>query len=397
MNTKLRLLGTVLVVALFLAQSAAAGTILGITGMTSYPVSYSTSSSSTISVYGDWIETIGSATTTSPGVSVGITAKYNGLQNQTEPFKGRGKVALWIVTNNATPGNKTIKLSGGIFGDATFTITVQPLPTVTNVNVPTPAEPFKEIIVTFTGTGLQDAADPASGTIVQDNLIPLVTVGGNVMVSSVRVLNSTNTSLQAKVFFNGFVQDATVELRFRTTSKNVPLINGLKRRVQAKSSNIKNYVKSITFPNGMTFDKNSIATINLNLLFPAPGGVGGTAASAPTTTARVRSGATVPPALAESIQRLAANALANSRVYFKLVPANAFEAVPNGTPFNPNGFSEVRANSGDDIIPLSFKVIDCLGGRPGQSNVVKIQTWMHSTNTSLAPNFIEATFNVRCP
>ena len=217
-------------------------------------------------------------------------------------------------------------------------------------------------------------------------------------VSNVRVLNSTNTSLQAKVFFSGFVQDATVDLSFRTnTSACTPLDNGLKKRVRLKSTNVKNFVESITFPSGRTFDKNSIATINVNLLFPAPGGVGGGTTTTVATTTRLRSpGGSLSTPKAEFIQQLAAKALDNSRVFFKLVPANAFEAVPNGTPFNPNGFSEVRASSGDDIIPLTFKVKDCLGGQPGQTNVVKLQTWMHNTNTSLAPYFVETTFNVRC-
>ena len=397
-NTAMRLLSAALVVGLGFGQPAKAGTILGTTGSKCYPVTFSTSLKSTIQVYGDWIETIGSATTTASGVTVRIVEKFNGAQHQSEPFKGRGMVTLHISTNNAAPGNKTIRLSGGLFGDATFTITVPPLPTVTNVNVPTPAEPFNEIIVTLAGTGLQGAMDPASGIIVQDNLVPFVTVGGTVRVSSVRVLSSSNTSLQAKVFFNGFVQDATVDLTFRTTASPscIPLDNGLKHRVRVKSSNIKNFVESITFPNGRTFDKNSIATINVNLLFPAPGGVGGAISSTSTTTTRVRQPGIGLPASSELIQQLAAKALDNSRVFFKLVPANAFEAVPNGTPFNPNGFSEVRANAGDDIIPLTFKIKDCLGGLPGQTNVVKLQTWMHNTNTSLAPFFVETTFNVRC-
>lgn len=397
MNTTLRLLFAALVLCLGLAQSLEAGTILGKTGMTCYPTTFSTSLKSTISVYGDWIETIGSATTTSSGVNISIVEKQNGAQHQSEPFKGRGMVTLHISTNNAAPGNKTIRLSGGLFGDATFTITVPPLPTVTNVAVPTPSEPFKEIVVTFTGTGLQGAFDPASGGIVSDNLIPFVTVGGNVSVSNVRVLSSTNTSLQAKVSFSGFVQDATVDLSFRTTTTScIPLDNGLKKRVRLKSSNLQNFVESITFPNGRTFDKNSIATINVNLLFPAPGGVGGGTTATVAGGIRQRAVGGVSSAKAEFIQQLAAKALENSRVFFKLVPANAFEAVPNGTPFNPNGFSEVRASSGDDIVPLTFKVKDCLGGQPGQSNVVKIQTWMHNTNTSLPPHFVETTFNVRC-
>ena len=246
--------------------------------------------------------------------------------------------------------------------------------------MPTPADPFKEIVVTLTGTGLQNAADPASGILIRDNLVNYITVGGDVTVQSVRVLSTTNTTLQAKVLLSGFAQDVTADLTFRKTGNDcVPLVNGLKQRVRMKSSNVKNYVKSITFPNGSTFDKNSIATIRLNLLFPAPPDGGSTV----TIGGRTQ---TVPTF----------NSTANRKVFFMLVPANAFAAVPNGTAFNPTGFSQVLAAVGEDVIQLTFKVADCLGGTPGTVNTVKIQTWMHTTNTTLPPNFVEKNFGVRC-
>jgi hypothetical protein len=79
-------------------------------------------------------------------------------------------------------------------------------------------------------------------------------------------------------------------------------------------------------------------------------------------------------------------------------PSNVFLVKPDGTPFltNTEGFIQVSAKAGEDIIPSTFKVVDCLRGQPGQQNTVKIQTWMHSTNTNLPPNFVEQTFRVRC-
>jgi len=93
---------------------------------------------------------------------------------------------------------------------------------------------------------------------------------------------------------------------------------------------------------------------------------------------------------------LAANALDNSRVWIQLIPANAFEAIPGGTAIVANGRTELRAAAGDDIIPVTVKIKDCLGGQPGQTNVVKIQTWMHNPNTNQPPDFVEQTFSVRC-
>ena len=77
-------------------------------------------------------------------------------------------MSLKIKTNNATPGSKTISLIDdpvlGVGGTTfTFTITVIASPTVTSVDAPSPANPFKEITVTLNGTGLEKALDPAAG------------------------------------------------------------------------------------------------------------------------------------------------------------------------------------------------------------------------------------------
>jgi hypothetical protein len=367
-------------------QSGLAGTVLGTEGQKVYPrtTGANTQGDNTLRIYGDWIENIDRATAPA-GVTVNITRKLNGAQNNTGSFAGRGMVILNILTNNATPGDKTIRLIDdpilGVGGSTfTITITVMPPPTVTSVTMPTPADPFKEIVVTFSGTGLQGAKDEPLRKIVKDNLVNYITVGRDVMVSSVRVLSSSNATLQVKIFFNGFVQDVSVDMTFSTTYNNpVPLVNGLTRRVRVRSSNVKNYVKSITFPNGDTFDRNSIATIRLNLLFPAP-----------------PDGSTTIGAGERQIPVNLSLGNANRKVFFKLVPENAFAAVANGTPLNASGLTTVLATVGDNVIQLTFKVADCLGGQPGQTNVVKIQTWMHNTNTTLEPEFVEQTFKVRC-
>jgi hypothetical protein len=185
-----------------------------------------------------------------------------------------------------------------------------------------------------------------------------------------------------KISFTALIQDATVELTLRNTTADSPLgpnisPAGFKTRVRTRSSNLRNYIESFDFPPGNTIAKNSIGTINLNLLFAAPAG----------GSIRLKNGFRI-PFLGSSD---------NAKVFYKFVPATAFTR-PDGTPFPTDGagFITVTANAGDDIIPISFKVVDCLGGQAGQTNVVKIQTWMHSTNTNLPPDFVEKTFNVRC-
>jgi len=398
MKTTMRWFTLALVVGLVWQPGVAGpGIVLGTEGKKCYPrTDPGFSQNPSISVYGDWIENIDRVTAPA-GVTVTIAGKFNGNQNNSGPFSGKGKVSLYIATSNATPGNKEIKLINdpdfGLPGETfKFTITVVASPSVTSVNVPTPADPFNEITVTLNGTGLDKALDPAAGAIVIDNQIPFITVGGNASVSSVRILNpSSTTSLEAKILFTALIQDATVELSLRSTDKCVPLgvlpspityFVPFKTRVHVKSSNIKNYVESITFPTGNTFDKNSTGTINLNLLFAAPTNTG----------IRLKSGLIIP-----GLQALLTGDAGNSKVFFKFVPANAF-AKPDGTPFGTNtgGFIQFSANPGEDIIPITFKVIDCLGGQPGQTNAVSIETWMHTTNTNLPPNKVVQTFSVRC-
>jgi len=390
MNTTMRWFTLALVIGL-ISQSGVGGTVLGTAGQTCYPRTFTNQSANTsIDVFGDWIENIDRATAPA-GVTVTIAGKFNGAQNNSGPFAGKGKVSLNIKTSNATAGTKTISLIDdpvlGVGGTTfTFTITVVALPTVTSVDAPSPADPFKEITVTLNGTGLEKALDPAAGAVVIDNLVPFITVGGTATVSSVRVLSSSPTSLQAKIIFSALIQDATVELSLKSTDKCVPLgvlpspitnFVPFKTRVRVKSSNIKNYVESFVFPTGSIFDKNSIGTINLNLLFPAPSSSG----------TKLKSGLVVPGVTSAN----------NAKVFYKFVPDNAFRR-PDGTPFPTisGGFIVVTANPGEDVIPISFKVIDCLGGQSGQTNVVKIQTWMQTTNTNLPPSFVEKTFSVRC-
>lgn len=362
------------------------GTIIGKVGTTCFPTSYNAPGFN-LDVYGDWIENI-DRVTAPPGVIVSIVAKHNGAQNNTGPHPGKGDVTLRISTDNATPGTKTINLINdpdlGVGGETfSFSITVVASPTVTSVDVPSPAEPFKDITVTLHGTGLDGATDPAAGSIVVDNLIPLITVGGNATVTSVRVLSSSETALQAKIFFSALVQDVTVELVLKSATACSPLGSivshaaGFKTRVRVKSTNVKNYVQSIDFPTGNLFDKNSIGTINVNLLFAAQA----------SGLIRLRGGLTM--------RTLVSND--NAKVFFKFVPANAFTR-PDGTPFQTDaaGFSTLTAATGDDIVPITFKVVDCLGARVGQPVSVKIQTWMHNVNTNQPPEFIEQTFNVRC-
>jgi hypothetical protein len=374
-------------------QQGNAGTVLGTTGQKCYPTTFRNfTSQPCISVFGDWIENIDRATTNASGVSVKILGKFNGAQNNSGSFAGKGRVDLDITASNAASGTATINLINdpdfGIGGETfTFTISMIGPPTVTSVDAPSPSDPFNNITVTLHGTGLQNAKDPASGVIVQDNLIPFITVGGNASVSNVRVLSSSATSLQAQISFTALIQDATVELSLKSDNVCVPLgvqpkpltnFVPFKTRVRVKSSNVKNYVTAITFPFGNTFDQHSIATIHVKLLFPAPAGSTITLVGGP-----LRGSTQVSP-------------VENRTVFFKLIPSTVADTVGNGTPIRTNDFTALQAAVGDNIVPITFRVDDCGGGTPGATNTVVLQTWMHSTNTTLPPNFVQAQFFVRC-
>jgi hypothetical protein len=385
MKHALRHILLVLAIAGF-SHSGDGGTIIGKVGQTTFSTT-NNAPGFNLDVYGDWIENIDRVEAPA-GVTVTIVSKRNGAQNNTGQFAGKGDVTLRITTSNATPGTKTINLiNDPPFGDTfSFTISVVAPPAVTSIDAPSPADPFQDIVVTLQGSGLQGAKDQATGTIVNDNLIPFITVGGTASVNSVRILNSTPTTLQLKIFFTALIQDATVEVKLISASERDALGSivspgGFKTRMRVKSTNIKNYVESFSFPTGSTFDKNSIGTINLNLLFAA------SASGVTLASTKLRTGQVLTfPVLSD-----------NGKVFVKLVPPNAFTR-PDGTPFptNSSGLITFNANPGDDVVPVTFKVVDCLGGQSGQSNAVKIQTWMHSTSTNLPPDFIEKQFFVRC-
>lgn len=368
-----------------MAQAALAGTVIGKVGRTCFPTTYSPPGFN-LDVYGNWIENIDRVTAPA-GVTVSIVAKRNGAQNNTGPYAGKGDVTLRVGTSNASPGEKTINLINdpdlGLGGETfSFTITVLASPTVTSVDVPTPATPFNEMVVTLTGTGLQGAVDPAAGIIVVDNLVPLITLGGNASVTSVRVLSSSATSIQAKIFFSAMIQDANVALTFKSNTTCSPLgkdisPSGFTKQLRTKCTNVKNYVKSITFPTGSTIDKNSTGTINVNLLFRAP---------STSLSTGISVGKTGTP-----------SNINNARVFIKFVPDNAFRK-PDGSPFpkDSEGFIIFTANAGDDVVPVAIKVVDCLGGQVGSTNSVSIQTWMQNQHTSLPPEFVQQSFLVRC-
>jgi hypothetical protein len=333
-----------------------------------------------LTVYGDWIETIDRATCSSSGVTVSIAKKYNGLQNNTDPFKGHGRVDLLISTNNASAGTKTITLSGGVYGTSNVTFTVAASPTITDVSIPAPSEPFKEIVITFMGTGLQNALDPATGRIVRDNLINYITLGSDVSVSSVRIMNSVNSNLQLKIFFSGMVQDVSVDLDVRAQPGTcVPLINGLKRRVRVKTSNLKNYVKSIEFPYGSTVREGDQLTIRLNLLFPAPADI-----------------SLISPITGTRTNTTLSSGNSNRKVWVEFSPGERVLSSPNGTQLQQAGKTVVLANVGDNVITLTLIAGPCGGGLPGQVNMTKIKTWMQNENTTLAPEYLEKQFGVQC-
>jgi hypothetical protein len=372
-----------------------AGTVLGTDGQT---VFLTTESAAILRVYGDWIETIGSATCSASGVSVKIKAKLNGAQNNTNPFKGRGRVDLEIRTSGASAGNKTVKLSGGIFGNANVTITVVAAPQVANVSIPSLPEPFSDVTFTISGSGLQNARDPASATIVRDNLVPFVTVGQDVTVQSLRVLNSSGSTLTLRLFLTGKVQDLTIQTDITGSNIKDPLSKEhLKRRVRFRSTNTRNYVRAVNFPFGSTFDVGSTGTLQIELLFPAPGST--TASATPISAGplpKISSPISISSELRQSLAATAALSSANSTVFFDLVPRDYFESVQGGTPLNPNGLTRVTAAAGDNLIPITFKVKKCGGGQPGTLNTVAIKVWMQNTNTNLPPEYLEKTFKVRC-
>jgi len=201
----------------------------GTTGQTCYPINFQNAGATpTMSVFTDLkVRFVDRVSHNVSGLTVTIVGILDGTQNNSGPFAGKRRFDLIIATTNATPGEAEIRLvdaPASTAGYYTFKIFIIAPPTVTGSLSPTPVDPFNNITVTLIGTGLQHAKNPAAGTIIKnDPLIPFITAGGDANIQSVRVLSSSNTSLQAQILFTAPIQDATVELTLQSDDVCVPL------------------------------------------------------------------------------------------------------------------------------------------------------------------------------
>lgn len=272
------------------------------------------------------------------------------------------------VSANATPGERTVTLKHkGCFGcpkNYTFKIRVLRNGRITSVDVPSPADFFQEVNITFHGENIGSplivvaTANPAGTTAsVVSNLSNESTATVRLRFPDLRAEGSATLTLSEEncsgcpVYLNNNAGDNT--------------------KTAVTVSSRANFVQSITFPDGNSVTPGSVLTIQVNLAHPA---------GAPL---RKR------PSVVEIFPRPGPDVL-----HWQLVPSNVFAAAPgSGISFSPTGLNQVRFNTGDTLVRLRVLLSSVPAGC-SQQCTAKIETRMGNINSDQPPFFKSATFTI---
>lgn len=271
---------------------------------------------------------------------------------------------------NAAPGNRTVTIKSQL-GSDTFTITVVQEASISGATLPTFSAPYQSANVTLQGSGLT-GLEGVNVEVQQTPDTPVLDSAGQPIAEAVTGTAVVNTSSASHAgltvnFFKGGqpvqLTQARVKLILRANQYNYcsgfhgDPSGKLEYAVTLTAPLGPNYVKSITFPYGSTFNVGSLATIQIDLQRQAGGSSG-------------------------------------EVVHWKLLPTSAFEQSPGGTAYNPQALNSITIPSGNTFAQITIKVKLCPGR--AATNTVKIQTWRINTNTTQPPEFKEAQFYVNC-
>lgn len=330
-------------------------------------------------ITGRWVDWAGNKSSVSgAGVTLSVLGKRAAGENSTVTIR-------LIASNNAATGNRTVTLRYPT-GEDRFTIRVMRRARINRSPVPTFTQPFQNNVdVRLEGVGLSNVT-VAQAVIKSDSFNPTLDAGGQPLTGGVGVTavvnqqSNTNSRAVVRLNFTRRLTRAQVEITLRSRdgcggigtfrSGNNTFPHELTRTVTITApATGPNYVDEITFPFGSSFTVGSVATIEVKLERPVK--------AAPVFT-RKR------PVIIRN---------KGDVVYWKLIPANAFEQAPGGTPYNPNAFNKITIPPGDESQRITVGVKQSPGNNSG-SNTVKIQTWRLNTNTTQPPEFKEQLFTV---
>jgi hypothetical protein len=308
----------------------------------------------------------------------------NGLQVKEASVSGSGVFATVMnktltsvkiqfkAYGNAATGNRTVTIKSQL-GSDTFTITVIQKASISGATLPTFTGPYQSANITLQGSGLT-GLDAVNVEVQQTPNTPVLDSAGQPIAQAVTGTAVVNTSSASHAgltvnFFKGGqpvqLTEARVKLILRANQYNFcsgfhgQQSGKLEYTVTLTAPLGPNYVQSITFPYGSSFNVGSLATIQIDLQRPA-----------------------------------SSSSQGGEIVYWKPVPTNAFEQSPGGTPYNPNALNSITIPNGNTFAQITIKVKLCPGR--AATNTVKIQTWRINTNTTQPPEFKEAQFIVNC-
>ena len=302
---------------------------------------------------------------TGGGISARITKDY-----LVSPIFGLGTGRVEIELNiapDAAPGERTVTLNhNGCIGcpkKYKFKILVVRDGRITNVDIPSPSEFFRQVDITFSGQRIGNAGVNAigfpSGTTAQ-----VISSQSNESRAVVR-LNFSSVRAEASGSIQLFDNACGNKCVIHNEAYD-GLTNGLKTDISIIGPNA---VKDIVVPNSVTVG--SVMTIQINLVRPArsnlipinrtPGGDG-------------------------------------EIVHWQLVPSNIFEAAPgSGTAFSPTGLNQVRIPPRDTLVRLTVRLKQAPSGCPQSGCSAQVQTRMGNINTDQPPFFKAALFTIIPP
>lgn len=328
---------------------------------------------------GDGVDQVqGNPVVSGSGVTGTIIERRTALQNQSQSGKAVASVKIvFDCSDNAPPGPRTVTLRYATGQQDRFTLNVNPRAKITKTELPVLSGWFQQNVdVVILGENLESAT--VVPAILKDSSHPLLTPASQSATANVSaaIIGNSNTTIRARLNFSHPLVVATVRLtlasRDECSGLYPPGAVTLDVTMDARAGSASTFVQSVSFPFGNAPKVGSVAKIRVSLTRPAR--------------------ADSPVFDPGSGRRIAGTG--QDVLFFILEPADTFEQVAGGTPYEPSRLNEIKIPVGERFIDLSFLVKKCPGA--GNRSAVFLKTWMQNPNVNTVPEFKQTQFFVDC-
>lgn len=341
--------------------------------------------SSDFVIQGEWVDhAMDNSSVSGTGVSISITERRNGFQNN-----GLPSVRFRITANNnAATGNRTVTLRYPL-GQDTFTLRVLQRANVTSESLPTFTQPFQNNVdVGLSGVGLSNVTQ-VSAVIKRDSFTPLLDAGGQdasgVTVSAqVNPQTNNNSRADVRLNFSQRLTRATVEITLTSINSCSGLRGAPVRHTVTLTAPTggPNYVKDHLFDrNNRSYRLGDVVTVTVRLDRPVPNPILSQVKNRNKIVAKRITGKLQP---------------AGETVYWTVIPSNSVkQAGASATPYDANARNNrITIPPGQQTAVITFQVDRCTAA--GERNTVKFVTWKPDPNDDSFPNRKETSFTINC-